>query len=146
MKFRLSKIFGEEGTVLFLKGVELFNSGSHWEAHEVFEDVWRVQTGDAKKLAQGFVQLAAAFSYIKKQRYDSILYLFDKSAEKFAATPHLLPGATIPQLVDAIKVARAEVERMGAAGLDKFSQSLYPHIVIDSGVSRFHGRKVRRRK
>lgn len=127
-----TSIFGKEGAPLFLKGVKLFNEGKHWEAHELFEDVWRLQEGDAKKLAQGFVQMAAAFSYIRKKRFESIIYLFDKSSEKLIATMHLLPESNIPHLVDVMNRAKGEVQRLGEAKLDEFPPSLYPIIVIGS--------------
>lgn len=127
-----TSIFGKEGATLFLKGVKLFNAGKHWEAHEEFEDVWRLQEGEAKKLAQGFVQMAAAFSYIRKKRFESIIYLFDKSSEKLTATMHLLPESNIPHLVDAMAGARNEVHRLGEANLGEFPPSLYPIIIIGS--------------
>lgn len=125
----LEKLFGTRGSSLFLKGVKLFNAGKHWEAHEVFEDVWRIQEGDAKRLAQGFVQMAAAFAYIKKRRLESIFYLFDKSSEKFTLTGHLLPQVNITELIDAMSAAKREVEQLGEEGLEKFQSSLYPRII-----------------
>ena len=129
---------------MFQQGVTLFNRGLHWEAHEVFEDVWRLQEGETKRLAQGFVQIAAAFSYIRKQRYDSILYLFDKSTEKLTTSAHLFPEANIPELIAAMAGAKAEVTRLGEAGLKKFPYSLYPRIVIASHT-KSHKRVKRRR-
>jgi hypothetical protein len=138
----LRSLFGEAAAGLFLEGVTLFNSGHHWEAHEVFEDLWRLQEGEKKKFAQAFVQMAAGFSYIKKQRYESILYLFDKSIEKFAATSHLLPHTNISQLVDAMRTAKEEVRRLGETGLGKFSSSLYPRIAIASRSPRSRRKKA----
>ena len=67
----------------FLEGVKLFNFGYHWEAHEVWEDVWREQQGDAKTLVQAFVQTAAAYSFLKLRKISSAKYLFEKALEKF---------------------------------------------------------------
>jgi hypothetical protein len=136
------KLFGKRGSSLFRKGIELFNAGKHWEAHEVFEDVWRMQKGDAKRLAQGFVQMAAGFAYIKKKRFSSIAYLFDKSSEKFALVGHLLPQVNISELVDAMSAAKREVERLGEEHVEKFQSSLYPRIVFPSPHLR--SKKIRR--
>ncbi len=67
----------------FLEGVKLFNNGYHWEAHEVWEDVWREKEGDAKSFLQAFVQAASAFSFLKLCKPTSAVYLFEKSIEKF---------------------------------------------------------------
>ncbi|MBI4547273.1 MAG: DUF309 domain-containing protein [Ignavibacteriae bacterium] len=67
----------------FLEGVKLFNTGYHWEAHEVWEDVWREQQADARTFVQAFVQTAAAYSFLKIRKISSAKYLFQKALEKF---------------------------------------------------------------
>lgn len=124
----LKRLFGKEGATLFSEAVGFFNKGEFWESHEVFEDVWRMQKGDVKKLAQGFVQAAAAFSYVKLRRYESIIYLFDKSVEKLRAAVYLLPEVHVNRLVQAILTAKAEVQRLGESGLENFDPALYPQI------------------
>jgi uncharacterized protein len=42
-------------------GIELFNRGEFFEAHEVLEDVWRVAVKEDKKFLQGIIQVAVAF-------------------------------------------------------------------------------------
>jgi predicted metal-dependent hydrolase len=44
----------------YLHGIELFNSGKYWEAHEAWEEIWRVSQGDLKLFYQGLIQAAAA--------------------------------------------------------------------------------------
>ena len=49
---------------LYLRGVQLFNSGHFFDAHEVLEDVWRaVPSAPDKKFLQGLIQLAVAFHH-----------------------------------------------------------------------------------
>jgi uncharacterized protein len=45
------------------RGIELFNRGEFFEAHEVLEDVWRAAPVQQKKFLQGLVQLAVAFHH-----------------------------------------------------------------------------------
>jgi uncharacterized protein len=44
-------------------GIDLFNRGEFFEAHEVLEDVWRAAPVQQKKFLQGLVQLAVAFHH-----------------------------------------------------------------------------------
>jgi uncharacterized protein len=46
--------------VEYLRGIDLFNSGSYWHAHEAWEEVWRNSQGDRKLFYQGLIQAAAA--------------------------------------------------------------------------------------
>ena len=50
----------EERRWLFRRGLDLFNRGDFYEAHEVWEDIWRSTTPEPKDLFQGLIQVAAA--------------------------------------------------------------------------------------
>jgi uncharacterized protein len=43
------------------RGRALFNAGSFFEAHELWEDAWREARGEAKILLQGLIQIAAGY-------------------------------------------------------------------------------------
>ncbi len=43
---------------LFTLGLSLFNSGDHFQAHEVWEELWHLESGPDKHFAQAIVQFA----------------------------------------------------------------------------------------
>lgn len=43
----------------FRQGVELFNAGRYFEAHEPWEEIWRSTSPEPRDLFQGLVQVAA---------------------------------------------------------------------------------------
>lgn len=43
-----------------IHGIELFNRGEFFDAHEVLEDVWRAAPEEEKKFLQGIIQVAVA--------------------------------------------------------------------------------------
>ncbi|MBI1808149.1 MAG: DUF309 domain-containing protein [Ignavibacteria bacterium] len=100
----LREIIGDDQ---FQEGVKLFNSGYHWEAHEVWEDVWRAQEGDSKIFVQGFVQMAAGYSFVNLHRPDSARYLFEKAVEKFQEFDHLECSIPINELVNSLRATLA---------------------------------------
>jgi hypothetical protein len=55
----------------FERGLELFNRGHYFEAHEVLEDVWRSVARDLpfRRHLQGMVQLAVAFHHQSRGNY-----------------------------------------------------------------------------
>src|SRR6266576_4749753 len=65
------KIHNNEGGSVFWfahgcryhSGVELFNCGRFFEAHEVLEDLWRVAIDPERKYLQGLVQVAVALHH-----------------------------------------------------------------------------------
>ena len=46
----------------FEAGARLFDEGRHWDAHEAWEERWRIETSEASRLfLQALIQLTAAF-------------------------------------------------------------------------------------
>ena len=50
----------EERERLFRTGIDLFNQGRFFAAHEAWEEIWRSTTPEPKGLFQGLIQVAAA--------------------------------------------------------------------------------------
>src|SRR5881275_1481362 len=54
------EISREERERLFQAGVDLFNRGRFFAAHEAWEEIWRSTTPEPRDLFQGLIQVAAA--------------------------------------------------------------------------------------
>lgn len=50
------------------EGARRFAEGRYFEAHEVWEDAWRVERGELRQLLQGLIQVAAGFHKGLSQR------------------------------------------------------------------------------
>jgi len=50
----------EERERLFRQGIDLFNRGLFFAAHEAWEEIWRSTTPEPRDLFQGLIQVAAA--------------------------------------------------------------------------------------
>jgi predicted metal-dependent hydrolase len=50
----------------YLAGIELFNARKYYEAHEAWEDIWRVSQGERKLYLQGLIQAAAALLHFDR--------------------------------------------------------------------------------
>ena len=73
---RLTREYSESGPSIprLLRGIELFNSGLYWEAHEVWEEEW---TPDRKGRDSGFykglIQVAAGcLHYTRRNRRGAV--------------------------------------------------------------------------
>ena len=47
----------------FRRGIQLFNCATFFEAHEVWDDIWRATAGPEKRFLQGLIQIAVAFHH-----------------------------------------------------------------------------------
>jgi uncharacterized protein len=54
------EISQEQRERLFRAGIDLFNQGRFFAAHEAWEEIWRSTTPEPRNLFQGLIQVAAA--------------------------------------------------------------------------------------
>ena len=85
-------------------GIELFNSGRPWHAHEEWEKLWLTmpddKSGDAEIVLRGLIQLAAGRHLLKPGREDGARSNFRKAREKLRLAPPLFLGIEIAALVE----------------------------------------------
>jgi len=73
---------------VLVDGLERFNEGAFFEAHEVWEVAWRAEPkGPRRTLLQGLIQLAAAFHKLAERKEDGARKLFTGAAEKLQFLP-----------------------------------------------------------
>ena len=54
---------------LFRHGIELFNAGRFYDAHEAWEAIWRSTTPEPRDLFQGLIQLAVGlYHYLERDK------------------------------------------------------------------------------
>ena len=65
----------------YLEGIDLFNAGYYWEAHEAWEAVWKAvgRQGVEGELVQGLIQLAAVGIKIRQGYGDAAFNLLRRS-------------------------------------------------------------------
>ncbi len=51
---------------LYLRGVAHFNRGDFFESHEVWEDLWRKESGRSRQFYKGLIQAAVALYHLTR--------------------------------------------------------------------------------
>jgi uncharacterized protein len=69
----------------YLRGIELFNAGYYWEAHESWEALWHAhgRRGATAGVLQGLIKLAAAGVKIRERRPGGVCTLASRAAVHF---------------------------------------------------------------
>ncbi|HEV8323383.1 MAG TPA: DUF309 domain-containing protein, partial [Myxococcota bacterium] len=99
----------------------LFDQRHYWEAHEAWEDRWRVETGERRLLLHALIQLAAAFVKLCARNPRGTVQLLDKARRKLAALPAALDGvdvAAVRALADHWHAAAAALVAAGRTDFD----------------------------
>jgi hypothetical protein len=87
----------------FLEGAKLFDAGAFWEAHEAWENRWRVESDDqTRRTLQGLIQIAAGFhKWIVMGAPESAVRLLEKGGAKIDSPPAELSLAEFRLQVEA---------------------------------------------
>jgi uncharacterized protein len=100
----------------FLRGALLFDSGAFFEAHEAWEERWRVEThADSRRCLQGLIQVAAAFHKLGLKAPDSAARLLAQGLAKLDACPASRLGSDLSAFREGL---RACAEALADPGFD----------------------------
>ena len=69
------------------RGISLFNQAEFFEAHEVWEDVWRSAPAHDKKFLQGLVQVAVAFHHYSTGNVVGMRSVMERAMRNLAGHP-----------------------------------------------------------
>jgi len=71
----------------FDAGINFFNGGRYFEAHEVWEDMWRSTRGPLRLFYQGLVQAAVGLHHLRKGNLNGAAAQLQKSLSKLEQYP-----------------------------------------------------------
>jgi predicted metal-dependent hydrolase len=103
------------------RGRALFNSGLYFEAHEVWEDAWREETGTVRLTLHGLIQVAAGLHKATRQNQPKgCVRLLEMGLEKLRGVPEDSCGFALGEFREAVAEAltRARRWQAGQPGLD----------------------------
>ena len=87
----------------FELGLTHFNSRRFFEAHEIWEEIWLVETEPEKTFLQGLIQLAAAYHHYEHGNPDGTESLLASGIVKLSRFPEHHHGLSIGELRAAAK-------------------------------------------
>jgi uncharacterized protein len=100
---------------LFVRGVAEFNAGRFFEAHDVWEELWRETSGESRIFYQGLIQSAVGLYHLTTGNHRGACSQLRKSLAKLE---HYLPayhGINTQDLVDRVRRCLRDAELPGSA-------------------------------
>lgn len=96
---------------LAVQGLEQFNRGEYFEAHETLEHAWNAEAGPVRDLYRAVLQVAVAYHHVVGRNYNGAVKMFRRSRQWFNRLP--------PDRCQGIDLARlrADAGRVEAAVL-----------------------------
>lgn len=129
----------EERRPVLLQGIQQFNAGYFFEAHETWEDLWYQSPLPARNFLQGVIQLAAGFVHLMRREYDGTIRLLDQGLDKLRQFPDVFLGIDAARLVSEASRARDELAALGTERFLEWDQGRIPAIhLCDDGARAKH--------
>ena len=113
-------------------GIRLFNERFFFEAHEVLEDVWRLERGGPRLFLQGLIQICAAYHHLQNENRAGAVTLLQRGADKMRRYPPRYLGIDAAELIAHLDEDRKRIERM-QTGADPEAPLSFPRIEREVG-------------
>lgn len=109
-------------------GIDLYNAGHYWNAHEAWEEVWLEADRDVRNFYQGLIQVAAGFVHLTRNRYPGAVKLLGDGIAKLERYPSEYKGVDVGALVRGARAARERLLELGERRIGEFDRALIPRI------------------
>jgi uncharacterized protein len=94
------------------RGGELFDTGMYWEAHEVWEEVWRMRAGRADRdFLKGIIQGAAGMWHATQGNYKGAVSVLTRAVDFLEPYRPAKDGIDVDALASALRAAAAACRR-----------------------------------
>jgi predicted metal-dependent hydrolase len=109
-------------------GIELYEAGHYWNAHEAWEQVWMDAPNEVRLFYQGLIQVTAAFVHVTKGEYPGSVRLLIAAIEKLEAYEPERLGVDVSGLLDQSRRALRRLLDLDERRIGEFDMGLAPKI------------------
>lgn len=106
------------------KGVELFNLGEYFEAHEALEAAWMNTRSPERDLYQGILQIGLAYYQISRGNYRGALKMFKRGQRNLKSLGESLLGIDLRKLREDARAVELAVRHLGQNHLNQLEEGL----------------------
>jgi predicted metal-dependent hydrolase len=111
-----------------VSGIELYNRGEYFLAHEDLEDAWNEEGEPERRLYQGILQAAVLCMHARKGNYRGVFTMYARTQVWLTPWPDHCRGLDIGQLKADIEQLAAQVTLLGQEKMDQIDESLFTKI------------------
>jgi DUF309 family protein family protein len=113
------------------EGINFFNSGRYFEAHEVWEDLWRETSGDLRLFYQGLIQTAVGLHHLSRGNITGARAQLSKALPKLDERSGLATAIDVHSLQRVLRKVLDELDLAGA-GQVRIVRLKSKHDVVES--------------
>ena len=114
----------EELSSLALEGLEAFNQGRYFEAHERLEEAWNEEQSPGRELYRAILQVAVAYLHIERGNFSGAMKMFLRVRQWIDPLPDECRGVDVERLRREAQTAHDWLAQLGPEGISDFDRSL----------------------
>jgi predicted metal-dependent hydrolase len=110
---------------LAIQGLESFNHGRYFEAHEELEHAWNEDQSPGRDLYRAVLQIAVAYLQIERGNYNGAVKMFLRARQWFEPLPPVCRGINLGRLRQEAQQAHQHLLELGPQQIQSFDRSLF---------------------
>ncbi len=112
-----------------IEGLELFNEGKYWRAHEALEAAWREERGPIRELYRGILQAAVVYLHVSRFNYPGAVKVYSRCLRWLNPWPDNCRGVEVGRLRQDLEMVMKKVNALGPENLERFDISLLKPVI-----------------
>jgi predicted metal-dependent hydrolase len=109
-------------------GIELFNKGQYWDAHEALEAAWIEEAGPIRELYKGILQIGVMYLHIERENFIGMAKMYRRASKWIAPWPDECLGLDIKKLRLDMENVLQKAGKLGPERLHQFDRTLFKKI------------------
>ena len=106
------------------RGLEEFNRGEYFEAHESLEEAWNQDSGAGRELYRAILQVAVAYLQIERKNYRGAMKMLLRVRQWIEPLPDRCRGVDVAALRADVERVHAELLKTGMQSIQDFDRRL----------------------
>lgn len=111
-------------------GIQLFNAGQYWEAHEALEAAWKEERGPARHLYKGILQAGVMYLQIQRGNYVGMAKMYQRCKKWLRPWPPVCRCVNVDQLRADVETVMEAARALGPERLGEFDKSLFKPVEL----------------
>lgn len=111
------------------RGLEEFNRGEYFEAHETLEEAWNEDEAPGRELYRAILQVAVAYLQIERGNYNGAVKMFLRMRQWFAPLPDECRGVDVRGLRSDSQMVYEALVALGRERIGEFDRSLLRPVI-----------------
>ena len=107
-----------------LRGIELFNQGRYFEAHEALEAAWRAESAPVRDLYRGILQAGVVYLHITQYNYAGAIKVYQRCRKWLLLWPETCRGVEVGRLRQDLEAVMTALQTLGPERMTSFDTSL----------------------